>query len=72
MIGQVGAGIAQPWFQIVGPKYSELWFGLKGRTTATAIIAIANPGKLFISSLSSLGFARLGTYVYCQWRIVQK
>ena len=41
--GQCFTGLAQPWFQVLGPKYSELWFDLKGRTTATAIIAIANP-----------------------------
>ncbi|KAF8342314.1 major facilitator superfamily domain-containing protein [Cantharellus anzutake] len=41
--GQFFSGFAQPWFQILGPKYSELWFDLQGRTTATAIIAIANP-----------------------------
>jgi len=42
-LGQFFTGLAQPWFQVLGPKYSELWFDLKGRTTATAIIAIANP-----------------------------
>ncbi|KAF8070699.1 major facilitator superfamily domain-containing protein [Lyophyllum atratum] len=43
IIGQFFAAIAQPIFQIVGPKYSETWFDLSGRTTATMIIAIANP-----------------------------
>ncbi|KAF5380571.1 hypothetical protein D9615_004653 [Tricholomella constricta] len=43
IIGQFFAAIAQPIFQIVGPKYSETWFDLKGRTTATMIVAIANP-----------------------------
>ncbi|CAE6494813.1 unnamed protein product [Rhizoctonia solani] len=33
----------QPWFQVLGPKYSELWFDLKGRTTSTTLIALSNP-----------------------------
>ncbi|KAJ7725873.1 major facilitator superfamily domain-containing protein [Mycena maculata] len=42
-IGQFFAAIAQPIFQVIGPKYSETWFDAKGRTTATMIVAIANP-----------------------------
>ncbi|KAJ7901776.1 major facilitator superfamily domain-containing protein [Mycena olivaceomarginata] len=42
-VGQFFAAIAQPIFQVIGPKYSETWFDLKGRTTATMILAIANP-----------------------------
>ncbi|KNZ75045.1 Major facilitator superfamily domain-containing protein 7, partial [Termitomyces sp. J132] len=43
IIGQLFAAIAQPIYQVLGPKYSETWFDLKGRTTATMIVAIANP-----------------------------
>ncbi|THU99971.1 MFS general substrate transporter [Dendrothele bispora CBS 962.96] len=43
MLGQVFASLAQPIYQVLGPKYSESWFDLKGRTTATMILAIANP-----------------------------
>ncbi|KAF6761255.1 major facilitator superfamily domain-containing protein [Ephemerocybe angulata] len=42
-IGQVFAAIAQPMYQCLGTKYSETWFDTKGRTTATMIVAIANP-----------------------------
>ncbi|KAJ6609864.1 major facilitator superfamily domain-containing protein [Mycena sp. CBHHK59/15] len=42
-VGQFFSAIAQPIFQVLGPKYSETWFDLKGRTTATMVIAIANP-----------------------------
>ncbi|KAJ6593850.1 major facilitator superfamily domain-containing protein [Mycena capillaripes] len=42
-IGQFFAAVAQPIFQVIGPKYSETWFDLKGRTTATMVVAIANP-----------------------------
>jgi len=42
-IGQFFAAIAQPIFQVIGPKYSETWFDLRGRTTATMVVAIANP-----------------------------
>lgn len=43
IFGQLFSAIAQPVFQILGPKYSEVWFDLKGRTTATMILAISNP-----------------------------
>ncbi|VDC06418.1 unnamed protein product [Peniophora sp. CBMAI 1063] len=43
ILGQFFAGLSQPVFQILAPKYSELWFDLKTRTTATMIISIANP-----------------------------
>ncbi|KAG6902749.1 hypothetical protein C0995_011897 [Termitomyces sp. Mi166 len=43
ILGQLFAAIAQPIYQVVGPKYSETWFNLKGRTTATMIVAISNP-----------------------------
>ncbi|KAF9519223.1 hypothetical protein BS47DRAFT_1375143 [Hydnum rufescens UP504] len=42
-LGQLGVGLAQPVFQVLAPKYSELWFDLKSRTTATALISVANP-----------------------------
>ncbi|KAJ7132801.1 major facilitator superfamily domain-containing protein [Mycena crocata] len=42
-IGQFFAAIAQPIFQVIGPKYSETWFNTQGRTTATMVVAIANP-----------------------------
>ncbi|KAI0320777.1 MFS general substrate transporter [Amylostereum chailletii] len=52
LVGQLLSGLSQPVFQILAPKYSEVWFDLKGRTTATMIISIANPiggalGQLF-------------------------
>jgi len=43
LIGQALSAISQPVYQILAPKYSERWFDLKGRTTATMIISIANP-----------------------------
>ncbi|KAJ3570015.1 hypothetical protein NP233_g4678 [Leucocoprinus birnbaumii] len=43
MVGQLFAAIAQPIYQVLGPKYSEVWFNLQGRTTATMAIAISNP-----------------------------
>ncbi|KAK7057238.1 MFS general substrate transporter [Favolaschia claudopus] len=42
-LGQVFSAIAQPIFQVMGPKYSETWFDLNGRTTATMVLSIANP-----------------------------
>ncbi|KAH7914081.1 MFS general substrate transporter [Hygrophoropsis aurantiaca] len=43
LLGQTFTAIAQPIFQIVGPKYSEKWFDLDGRTTATMILSVATP-----------------------------
>lgn len=43
IVGQIFAGFAQPVFQVLGPKFSETWFDLKSRTTATMIIAVSNP-----------------------------
>ncbi|KAG1732244.1 MFS general substrate transporter [Suillus paluster] len=58
-LGQFFSAISQPVFQVLGPKYSEMWFDLKGRTTATMVIAIANPiGGALGQLLSPLGTAR--------------
>ncbi|PPQ93805.1 hypothetical protein CVT25_013514 [Psilocybe cyanescens] len=43
ILGQFFVSIAQPTYQVIGPKYSETWFNLNGRTTATMIVAISNP-----------------------------
>ncbi|KAI0268875.1 MFS general substrate transporter [Gloeopeniophorella convolvens] len=43
ILGQAFAGVSQPTYQILAPKYSEVWFDLKGRTTATMIISIGAP-----------------------------
>lgn len=37
---QLLAASAQPIWQVLGPMYSERWFDLKGRTTATMLIAV--------------------------------
>ncbi|KZW00223.1 MFS general substrate transporter [Exidia glandulosa HHB12029] len=43
LISQMIVGIPQPIYQVIGPSFSEIWFDLNFRTTATMIIAIANP-----------------------------
>ncbi|KAF8348222.1 major facilitator superfamily domain-containing protein [Amanita rubescens] len=53
IIGQIFAGIAQPIYQVIGPKYSENWFDLKGRTTATMLISIGNPVGAALGQLIS-------------------
>ncbi|KAJ7882006.1 major facilitator superfamily domain-containing protein [Mycena olivaceomarginata] len=59
IIGQFCAAIAQPIFQVIGPKYSETWFDLKGRTTATMILSIANPiGGALGQLISPIGSTR--------------
>ncbi|KAF8608614.1 MFS general substrate transporter [Ceratobasidium sp. AG-I] len=57
LIGQVFTGFGQPWFQILGPKYSEVWFDLRGRTTATMIVSIANPIGAALSQLIAPAFS---------------
>ncbi|KAG7088672.1 hypothetical protein E1B28_012644 [Marasmius oreades] len=42
-IGQAFASISQTIYQVLAPIYSEKWFDLRSRTTATMICAIANP-----------------------------
>ncbi|VDC06415.1 unnamed protein product [Peniophora sp. CBMAI 1063] len=51
IIGQFIGGFGQPFFQVISPKYSELWFDVKSRTTATMIITLANPIGGAIGSL---------------------
>ncbi|KAG2368049.1 MFS general substrate transporter [Suillus spraguei] len=53
ILGQSFSAISQPVFQILGPKYSEVWFDLKGRTTATMVIAVANPVGSAVGQLLS-------------------
>ncbi len=44
---QLLAGVAQPVYQVLGPKYSETWFSLKGRTTATMLLAVGMYSRSF-------------------------
>ena len=46
---QALSGFSQPVYQILAPKYSERWFDLKGRTTATMIISIG--GAILVENL---------------------
>lgn len=43
IIGQLLSTIPQAIFQVLPTKYSELWFGIRGRTTATMAMSIMNP-----------------------------
>ncbi|OCB86302.1 MFS general substrate transporter [Sanghuangporus baumii] len=43
IIGQFISAIPQIVFQILAPKFSEIWFDLKGRTTATMLMSVSNP-----------------------------
>ncbi|EMD35040.1 hypothetical protein CERSUDRAFT_96955 [Gelatoporia subvermispora B] len=58
LIGQILLGIASPIFQVLVPSYSEKWFDLKGRTTATMIMALSSAVGSAIGQLAS---PRLGT-----------
>jgi FLVCR family MFS transporter 7 len=44
------SAISQPIFQVLGPKYSEMWFDLKGRTTATMVIAVGEHPSSMLKS----------------------
>ncbi|KAG8813688.1 hypothetical protein FRC18_002346 [Serendipita sp. 400] len=43
IIAQLLVGVTAPCFQVVGPRYAEVWFDLKGRATTTMIVAISDP-----------------------------
>ncbi|EMD35042.1 hypothetical protein CERSUDRAFT_54121 [Gelatoporia subvermispora B] len=53
LIGQMLVGIAAPIYQVLVPSYSEKWFNLKGRTTATMIMALSNPVGNAVGQLAS-------------------
>ncbi|KAI6037954.1 major facilitator superfamily domain-containing protein [Pisolithus marmoratus] len=53
--GQVFGTISRPVFQVLGPMFSERWFDLRSRTTATTVIAIAGSiGSALAQVLSPL------------------
>ncbi|KII86720.1 hypothetical protein PLICRDRAFT_163999 [Plicaturopsis crispa FD-325 SS-3] len=43
LIGQMLTAVSQPIVQVLAPKFSQTWFDLKGRGTATMAIAISGP-----------------------------
>ncbi|KZS98469.1 MFS general substrate transporter [Sistotremastrum niveocremeum HHB9708] len=52
-LGQVLAGVSQPVFQVICPRFSEVWFDLRGRTTATMIVSLANPVGVAVAQILS-------------------
>ncbi|OCH88926.1 MFS general substrate transporter [Obba rivulosa] len=65
IIAQILIGIAQPMYQVLVPSYSEKWFDLKGRTTATMVMALANPVGNAVGQVASpfIGTPRLSILV---------
>ncbi|KAL5499054.1 hypothetical protein ACEPAH_1572 [Sanghuangporus vaninii] len=53
IIGQFISAIPQIVFQILAPKFSETWFDLKGRTTATMLMSVSNPVGTALGQLIS-------------------
>ena len=53
MLGQMLIGLAQPFALSSATSYSNLWFTPAGRTTATALISLANPFGAAIGQLIS-------------------
>jgi MFS transporter, FLVCR family, MFS-domain-containing protein 7 len=53
MVGQLLVGLAQPFALASATSYSNLWFTPQGRTTATALISLANPFGAAIGQLIS-------------------
>lgn len=43
MFGQILIGFAQPFCLSAPTRYSDLWFSDRGRTSATALVTLANP-----------------------------
>ncbi|KAG8905724.1 hypothetical protein FRC00_013077, partial [Tulasnella sp. 408] len=40
LVAQLLTGVAQPFYQALAPRYSEAWFGLRGRVTATMVMSL--------------------------------
>jgi hypothetical protein len=58
---QALSAVSQPVYQILAPKYSERWFDLNGRTTATMIISIGmnSYSQHRISAVDTTSFQRI-------------
>ncbi|KAI5123266.1 hypothetical protein M0805_001355 [Coniferiporia weirii] len=53
IIGQFLSAFPQVIFQVLAPKFSETWFNLQGRTTATMLMSISNPIGAAVGQLIS-------------------
>ncbi|EJC99339.1 MFS general substrate transporter [Fomitiporia mediterranea MF3/22] len=53
IVGQFLSAVPQIIFQILAPKFSETWFDLKGRTTATMLMSVSNPVGTALGQLIS-------------------
>ncbi|TFY50475.1 hypothetical protein EVJ58_g11035 [Rhodofomes roseus] len=53
LIGQILSGVVQPIFQVLIPGYSEKWFDLRQRTTATMLMSIGMSRSLHASSVKA-------------------
>ncbi|KAH8113902.1 MFS general substrate transporter [Phellopilus nigrolimitatus] len=53
IIGQFLSAIPQVTFQVLAPKFSETWFDVQGRTTATMLMSVSNPVGTALGQLIS-------------------
>ncbi|KIO18157.1 hypothetical protein M407DRAFT_220760 [Tulasnella calospora MUT 4182] len=59
MVSQLMTGTTQAVWQVLAPRYSEAWFGLKGRVTATMIMTLLGPvGNAIGQLLAPIGTVR--------------
>ncbi|KAG9045523.1 hypothetical protein FS837_006156 [Tulasnella sp. UAMH 9824] len=64
LVSQLLTGVAQPFYQALAPRYSEAWFGLRGRVTATMVMSLMNPvGNAIGQLLAPVGTVRLSILV---------
>ncbi|KIO18820.1 hypothetical protein M407DRAFT_31500, partial [Tulasnella calospora MUT 4182] len=64
LVSQLLTGVAQPFYQALAPRYSEAWFGLRGRVTATMFMSLMNPvGNAIGQLLAPVGTVRLSILV---------
>ncbi|EJC99340.1 MFS general substrate transporter [Fomitiporia mediterranea MF3/22] len=63
LLGAIPQIIFQIIFQVLVPKFSETWFDLKGRTTATMLMTIANPIGNGLGQLISPNFSDTRTSI---------
>ncbi|KAG9045522.1 hypothetical protein FS837_006155 [Tulasnella sp. UAMH 9824] len=64
LISQLLTGVSQPFFQALAPRYSEAWFGLQGRVTATMVMSLMNPvGNAIGQLLAPVGTVQMSILV---------
>ncbi|KAG9008987.1 hypothetical protein FRB90_008665 [Tulasnella sp. 427] len=64
MVSQLMTGMTQATWQVLAPRYSEAWFGLRGRVTATMIMTLLGPvGNAIGQLLAPIGTVKTSIFI---------